>query len=255
MPRLALCSLAALALSAAACRHDGGAIISVVVTVTGSPPAVSALEVQISRPAGTSSQIYTRPNGEAIAFPTTLSAELPASATGSVNIAVTAVDASGATVATGQGGILTVVANGRPTVFVSLSCSTPTCTIDAGSGSTPDGGTTTSPRCGNGRVDPGERCDIAIGAGDPGACPSSCDDGVGCTTDGLNGTGCNAYCTHVPVTAIDPAKSDGCCPTGATRATDPDCSATCGDGVIEAGETCDTAIAAGQPGACPTPSE
>lgn len=256
MPRLALCSLAVLALSAAACHHDGEAIISLVVTVTGSPPPISSLEVQISGPAGSSAQSYTRPSGQAIAFPTTLSAELPAAATGSVNIAVAALDSTGATIATGQIGMLTVVANERPTVYVQLSCGGPTCTADGGTESTPDAGTiTTSPRCGNGRVDPAERCDIAIGAGDPGACPSSCDDGVGCTTDGMSGSGCNAYCTHVPITAIDPTRSDGCCPTGATRATDPDCSATCGDGVIEAGETCDTAIAAGQPGACPTPSE
>ena len=254
MPRLALCSLAALTLSAAACHHDGDAIISLVVTVTGSPPPVSALEVQISGPAGTSSESYTRPNGEAIAFPTTLSAELPAAATGNVNIAVTALDASGATVATGQSGMLTVAANGRPTIYVPLSCGSPTCTVDAGTGSTPDAGTSTSPRCGNGRVDPGETCDIAIRAGDPGACPpSSCDDGVACTNDIPIGSACTASCAHPPNTDI--GRADGCCPSGATRSTDPDCSATCGNGVIEAGETCDTAIAAGQPGACPTPSE
>ena len=97
MRRLALCSLVALTLSAAACHHDGEAIISLVVTVTGSPPPVSALEVHISGPAGTSSESYTRGNGQPIAFPTTLSAELPANATGSLNIAVAALDSSGAT--------------------------------------------------------------------------------------------------------------------------------------------------------------
>jgi hypothetical protein len=254
MRRLALCSLAALALSAAACHHDGDAILSVVVTVTGSPPPVSALEVQISGPAGTSSASYTRPNGQPIAFPTTLSAELPATATGTVNVAVAALDSTGATVATGQSGMLAVAANERPTVYVSLNCGTATCTVDAGTGSTPDAGTTTSPRCGNGRLDPGETCDIAIPAGAQGACPpSSCDDGVACTKDIPSGSACTASCAHSPDTAIGLA--DGCCPSGATKSTDPDCSATCGNGVIEAGETCDTAIAPGQPGACPTPSE
>jgi hypothetical protein len=255
MSRLTLWSLAALALSAGACHHDGDAIIALVVTVTGSPPPVSALEVQISGPAGTSSASYTRSNDEAIAFPTTLSAQLPVAATGDVDITVAALDASGATVATGQSGMQTVAVNGRPTIYVLLTCgSGPTCIADAGTGATPDAGTSTSPRCGNGRVDPGETCDIAIRPGNQGACPpASCDDGVACTTDIPSGSACTAYCTHPPNTSIGPA--DGCCPSGATRSTDPDCSATCGDGRIQAGETCDTDIAAGQPGACPTPSE
>jgi cysteine-rich repeat protein len=45
---------------------------------------------------------------------------------------------------------------------------------------------------------------------------------------------------------------DGCCPPGANAGNDSDCSPSCGDGVVESGETCDTAIAAGRPGACPT---
>ena len=255
MPRLALCSLAALALSAAACHSDGEAVITLVVTVTGSPPPISALEVQISGPAGSSAASYTRTNGQSIAFPTTLSAELPATATGSVNIAVTALDPSGATIATGQSGAQAVAPNERPTVYVSLSCGGPSCTADAGTGSTPDAGTITpTPRCGNGRIDPGETCDIAIAAGDPGACPpASCDDGIACTIDMPTGSGCTASCAHSPNNMI--GLSDGCCPSAATKATDPDCSATCGDGVIQAGETCDTAIPTGQPGACPTPSE
>ncbi len=52
-----------------------------------------------------------------------------------------------------------------------------------------------------------------------------------------------------PLTCIN---DDGCCPTGCTILTDSDCPVTCGDGVVSAGETCDTGIAAGQPGACPT---
>jgi hypothetical protein len=37
---------------------------------------------------------------------------------------------------------------------------------------------------------------------------------------------------------------DGCCPAGCSQASDSDCSATCGDGVVDDGETCD--------GNCPT---
>jgi cysteine-rich repeat protein len=106
--------------------------------------------------------------------------------------------------------------------------------------------------CGNGVVEPGETCDTAITAGMPGACPTSCDDGIACTTDTLfiPDTGdCGAVCQYVEITAAGPA--DGCCPAGASNATDGDCPATCGDGDVDSGELCDTAIADGNPGACP----
>ncbi len=42
------------------------------------------------------------------------------------------------------------------------------------------------PTCGNGVVDPGENCDTAIAAGQPGACPTSCTASDTCTTSQLN---------------------------------------------------------------------
>jgi cysteine-rich repeat protein len=104
--------------------------------------------------------------------------------------------------------------------------------------------------CGNGTVDTavGETCDTGIASGD-GACPTSCDDGMACTTDVLSGSDCTAACIHTPITAT--VAGDGCCPAGANHNTDPDCSAACGNGVVEDGETCDTGITSG-PGACPT---
>jgi cysteine-rich repeat protein len=107
--------------------------------------------------------------------------------------------------------------------------------------------------CGNAIVEPGETCDIAIAPGLGGACPEAADcvDGVACTTDVLvDGGTCTATCQNDPITL--PVNDDGCCPPGATVADDNDCSASCGDGVVSPGETCDTAIAAGNPGACPT---
>ena len=52
------------------------------------------------------------------------------------------------------------------------------------------------------------------------------------------------------MTACGPA--DGCCPGGCTPVSDGDCSATCGNGIVESNESCDKAIAAGMAGACPT---
>lgn len=106
--------------------------------------------------------------------------------------------------------------------------------------------------CGNGVVEsPEETCDTAIASGSPGACPTACNDGDFCTTDTLANPGtCDAACTATAITDIGP--DDDCCPGGATPNTDPDCLTSCGDGVVSGSETCDTAIAAGQPGACPT---
>ncbi|MCS6800282.1 MAG: hypothetical protein NZ898_17465, partial [Myxococcota bacterium] len=104
--------------------------------------------------------------------------------------------------------------------------------------------------CGDGRVSGAEACDRAIAAGMPGACPTSCNDGDACTTDVLSGERCAATCETRPITM--PMNGDGCCPAGATIATDSDCMGRCGDGVRTPPERCDTAIPSGMPDACPT---
>jgi hypothetical protein len=89
--------------------------------------------------------------------------------------------------------------------------------------------------CGNGRVDPGETCDIAIPAGD-GACPDECTSTATCVTGMRAGSGCQQRCVMQTVTKAH--NGDGCCPKGLAGADDKDC-ATCGDGVVGPGETCD----------------
>jgi hypothetical protein len=105
--------------------------------------------------------------------------------------------------------------------------------------------------CGDGVLDDNERCDTAITAG-PGVCPTlaDCDDKNDCTTDDIIGASCNTECNNPPITVCSPT-SDGCCPTGCTDTTDADCLPTCGNGELDDGEQCDTAITAG-PGGCPT---
>lgn len=70
-------------------------------------------------------------------------------------------------------------------------------------------------RCGDGVLDPGERCD--------GNCPSSCDDQDACTSDSLTGSAsqCTAQCVSSPITSC--RGGDGCCPSGCTFSTDSDC--------------------------------
>jgi cysteine-rich repeat protein len=106
-----------------------------------------------------------------------------------------------------------------------------------------------SANCGNGILETGEACDTGITAG-AGACPTTCNDSQSCTTDVLmNPNTCNATCSNTAITL--PINNDGCCPPGANSGTDNDCLASCGNGVVDSGETCDTGIAAGA-GSCPT---
>lgn len=114
------------------------------------------------------------------------------------------------------------------------------------------------PVCGNSVLERGEQCDTGIAAGQTGACPqaSDCSDDQACTTDELANPGtCSAACRHDEIG--EPVNGDGCCPPGADIGSDSDCSAACGDGVWspEENETCDTAIPAGAPGACPTAAD
>ena len=96
-----------------------------------------------------------------------------------------------------------------------------------------------SATCGNGVVDSGETCDP------PASCPTSCDDGNGCTIDSMTGSSatCNVACGHAPVVSC--VDNDGCCPAGCTLNTDSDCAPLCGNGVVDSGETCDP------PASCP----
>ena len=254
----------ALALTAlAACHHkDDNAVLLVVVTASGTPPAVTSLEVTLTSKAGSpSSNRYSREGDSPIAFPTTLSAQIPAYATGDIQIDVRATDANGATVATGHE-VIQVRAGEHQTVYVRLDCGGDVCVVDGGTGNDDGGMSTPSPRCGNGRVDPGETCDKAIAPGDPGACPVTCDDHIACTRDTRSGNDCTVVCAHDEIR--EPIAGDGCCPSGTgysendggvDAGMDLDCSPTCGNGVVDNGETCDTGIARGAAGACPTTAD
>lgn len=119
------------------------------------------------------------------------------------------------------------------------------CSSEDNSGATASTGTSSGGggplgSCGNGVVDPGETCDPTSN------CPASCDDGNGCTQDQLSGSvqSCNAACSNTPISAC--IVGDNCCPAGCDPATDTDCSQTCNNGSVDAGETCDP------PESCPT---
>jgi len=205
-------ALAALLLAAPACHHDDSAVLLVVVTASGTPPAVSSLDVTLtSGRAPPSNNRYAPDGSEPIMFPTTLSAELPAYATGDITIDVRADDAAGTMVATGHGGPVTIHPGERETVYVRLDCGGDACVVDGGTGNDDGGMAPPNPRCGNGRVDPGETCDTKIPAGDPGACPATCDDHIACTHDTRSGSDCTVSCAHEPMAkgALDIQKEVG----------------------------------------------
>ena len=239
-------------LAAVACQSKGSSVLVITVALSGSVPPVAALDVTVMTTAMKDEKIY--PGVPAVAFPTTLTAELPSRIAGNVNLDVKATDAAGNVLARGRAAF-TVQVGQRQTLVVGLDCNGRPCQADGadgGAGPYGDAGSDALvPTCGNGRIDVGETCDTAIPPGAPGACPpASCDDGIPCTTDTHVGQACQARCTYTEIS--ERKGGDKCCPAGATNADDADCSATCGDGKVDPGETCDTAIAAGSPGACPT---
>jgi hypothetical protein len=103
-------------------------------------------------------------------------------------------------------------------------------------------------------LEAGEICDPKIASGG-GKCPTlaDCDDHDPCTKDSLAGSACSVACSHVALKP-DATKADGCCPVGGNAAIDKDCTAVCGNGVLEPGELCDTAITSGA-GKCQTDAD
>ncbi|MCC6807733.1 MAG: VCBS repeat-containing protein [Deltaproteobacteria bacterium] len=101
------------------------------------------------------------------------------------------------------------------------------------------------PACGNGVIDEGELCDKAIAAGESGACVVRCSPSAdACIERTLEGDPdtCSSTCAE---TAVTKAKDkDSCCPAGKVFSDDDDCPpdpVLCGNGMIDPGETCDTA--------------
>src|SRR3569623_1893419 len=101
---------------------------------------------------------------------------------------------------------------------------------------------TNDPDCavvsGNGVVEaPTESCDTKLA----GSCPTSCPQQACVLPDLVNAGTCKAACVDQGrrQTASALAAKDGCCPGGCDATNDADCTAVCGNGVIEPGETCD----------------
>ena len=100
------------------------------------------------------------------------------------------------------------------------------------------GNATSLTRCGDGQITGEEKCDLGIEVSKPGACPTTCSPLAPCSPRALNGTACQSECVLVEPSCKG---GDGCCPKGCSVTNDSDCSASCGDGIVQRdlGETCE----------------
>jgi hypothetical protein len=86
--------------------------------------------------------------------------------------------------------------------------------------------------CGDGTLQPREACDPLS------TCPTACP-AQGCNLRRLINAGtCDAVCVDSGQQSAC-RNGDNCCPPGCNGANDSDCQPLCGNGVLEAGETCD----------------
>ena len=100
--------------------------------------------------------------------------------------------------------------------------------------------------CGNGIVESGEACEPSSEAG----CPTSCRHEDACMFGELSGEPelCNVACNW---TRIEQCRDDdGCCASGCDQTEDNDCDASCGNGVLEAGERCENSTSTPCPSDC-----
>jgi hypothetical protein len=97
-----------------------------------------------------------------------------------------------------------------------------------------------SPQCGDGRVGGNELCDIALTDGQAGACPTSCPPEEDCVPRVLTGSDCHVECVRAQG-ELGCLSGDHCCPPSCMNANDSDCSARCGNGLVEDAnsETCE----------------
>ena len=98
--------------------------------------------------------------------------------------------------------------------------------------------------CGNGKRESWEKCEKSLPMS-AGGCPKSASQCPykKCAYAVLSGSECDVSCTYLPVT--QPKSGDGCCPAGANYNNDKDCKVSCGNGILEGGESCDPKITSG----------
>jgi hypothetical protein len=244
------------------CKNSGETILVIRASLADKLAGARAgrLLALVKAETGRESSAEFRDRDGPVKFPTSFSLELPRSVSGPVRLEVTAFDQAGIVVAQYVNTRLDLRVGATNDLNIVLGCEDGGCGADGGIADGPfgpgsdgaSGSDAENGRCGNSLLEEDELCDPGIPAGRRGACPpADCDDGLDCTRDIPVGSGCRLECRYQEVT--EALAGDSCCPARATAADDADCSGTCGGGSLDPGETCDPALAADHPNACPLP--
>lgn len=237
------------------CRGDGIPQVFVTARLGATELQGQVFTIRVSVEGGTlaATRDFRRNDGAALPFPTSFSFSIDKNYGNSVVVAVQGLDSVGRAIAQAELKSLSLRAGKTEQQEIFLNClgKCLTYSLDGGVGGDAAAPLPVMPNCGNGKLDAGETCDTEIAAGQPGACPTDqCNDGLTCTRDLKMGSGCHVECQHQEILVSVPG--DGCCPAMGNHETDEDCSATCGNGLVDPQEACDKTIRDGQPGFCPS---
>jgi len=248
--RFAAATLVAIVLGVWGCQSQKGQRLTV--TVENAVPLPSTARLVVTATEKTRTVLAEVATNPSTTWPVVLILDTRSFSGGDTIVEARTYDVAQNLLARGTG---SVVLSRSSSISVDLVCQSLSCTASDGGvsdaptdGASDAAGGESRSKCGNGILDPLETCDTAIPRELPGSCPQDCNDAIACTQDRQIGSACNVVCEHTEVTGT--LATDGCCPAGATSATDPDCSLSCGNQTVERGEACDTGIASG-PGACP----
>ena len=226
--------------AASACHGDDDAVLLVVVTASGSPPAVVGAGGHAERPGRTDRRRPTRATGTAAdRLPDDAERAAAQLRDRHISIDVRATDAAGATIASGHGGPITLgPGSARPstcgsTAAASLrrrrrsaAAATAARRRPARAAAT---GASIRARPATPRSPPAR----------PAPVRRRCDDHIPCTSDTPTGSELHrrVHCTRRFATCLPRRRL---LPQAGRRATSiRDCSPTCGNGVVDPGETCD----------------
>jgi hypothetical protein len=130
----------------------------------------------------------------------------PGVPSGKLTFALTAFNAGGSEIASGGVADVALKPSGTTTATITLSSLVPDdAGLDLAANADLSSSSSDLATCGNGVLDPGEKCDPTRAT----PCPSDCDDNNPCTVDSLTGSGCLTECTHTSI-----ADNSACTPPG-----------------------------------------
>ena len=249
----------------AGCKGDDDTILLVHADLNprGQAPSVRTIAVTVSDGGQQSDgHSFTPTAGMMLKFPTSFSLQLPRGVKGPISLKVLALDAEGVTLAEGVLDRLEIKVGQHQETTVDSRRAAAAASRTTRTVAPPTDGSTPPPTrdgpvrlCGNGSLEDRELCDTGIPAGRPGACP----------TDRLQRrSGLHDGSARAAAAACSPASTPPSPPwwpgipaarRGPPAPRTPIAPPPVATEPSRANETCDTAVATGQAGACPAAGE